>query len=74
VQQELLDLFGLSHDHLIAADRNRVAFAIKRDSDLIAEKAHELMREDLVLVCWERASASMKIFPRRWRGVSGRVA
>jgi len=50
-KQELLDLFGLSHDHL---DRPLIGivsrFADQKGFDLIAEKAHELMREDLVLV------------------------
>jgi len=48
-KQELLELFGLSHDHL---DRPLIGivsrFADQKGFDLIAEKAHELMREDLV--------------------------
>jgi len=55
-----------------AADRNRVGgFADQKGFDLIAEKAHELMREIWCWWYWERASASMKIFSRRWRGVPG---
>jgi starch synthase len=50
-KQELLDLFGLSREHL---DRPVIGivsrFADQKGFDLIAEKAHELMREDLVLV------------------------
>src|SRR5258705_384145 len=50
-KQELLDLFGLSHDHLDRALIGIVSrFADQKGFDLIAEKAHELMREDLVLV------------------------
>src|SRR5467141_1772871 len=50
-KQHLLEVFGLSHDHL---DRPLIGivsrFADQKGFDLIAEKAHELMREDLVLV------------------------
>jgi len=50
-KQELLDLFGLSHDHLETPLIGIVSrFADQKGFDLIAEKAHELMREDLVLV------------------------
>src|SRR5207245_2632410 len=50
-KQELLDLFGLSHDHLERPLIGIVSrFADQKGFDLIAEKAHELMREDLVLV------------------------
>src|SRR5260370_222158 len=50
-KQELLDLFGLSHDHLERPMIGIVSrFADQKGFDLIAEKAHELMREDLVLV------------------------
>jgi starch synthase len=50
-KQELLDVFGLSREHL---DRPVIGivsrFADQKGFDLIAEKAHELMSEDLVLV------------------------
>jgi len=50
-KQELLELFGLSHDHL---ERPLIGIvsrsADQKGFDLIAEKAHELMREGLVLV------------------------
>jgi starch synthase len=50
-KRELLDLFGLSHDHLETPLIGIVSrFADQKGFDLIAEKAHELMREDLVLV------------------------
>jgi starch synthase len=50
-KRELLDLFGLSHDHLERPVIGIVSrFADQKGFDLIAEKAHELMREDLVLV------------------------
>jgi starch synthase len=50
-KQELLDLFGLSHDHLETPLIGIVSrFADQKGFDLIAERAHELMREDLVLV------------------------
>jgi starch synthase len=50
-KQELLELFGLSHDHLERPLIGIVSrFADQKGFDLIAEKAHELMREDLVLV------------------------
>jgi starch synthase len=50
-KQELLDLFGLSHDHLERPLIGIVSrFADQKGFDLIAEKAHELMRENLVLV------------------------
>jgi len=50
-KQELLDVFGLSREHL---DRPVIGivsrFADQKGFDLIAEKAHELMREDMVMV------------------------
>ncbi len=50
-KQELLELFGLSHDHLERPLIGIVSrFADQKGFDLIVEKAHELMREDLVLV------------------------
>src|SRR5438445_484703 len=50
-KQELLELFGLSHDYLEWPLIGIVSrFADQKGFDLIAEKAHELMREDLVLV------------------------
>ena len=50
-KQELLELFGLSHDHLERPLIGIVSrFADQKGFDLIAEKAHEMMREDLVLV------------------------
>jgi starch synthase len=50
-KQELLELSGLSHDHLERPLIGIVSrFADQKGFDLIAEKAHELMREDLVLV------------------------
>jgi starch synthase len=50
-KQELLELFGLSHDLLERPVLGIVSrFADQKGFDLIAEKAHELMREDLVLV------------------------
>jgi starch synthase len=50
-KQELLEIFGLSHEHLERPVVGIVSrFADQKGFDLIAEKAHELMREDLVLV------------------------
>src|SRR5712692_10277658 len=50
-KQDLLEVFGLSHDHLERPLIGIVSrFADQKGFDLIAEKAHELMREDLVLV------------------------
>ena len=50
-KQELLKLFGLSPEHLGRPVIGIVSrFADQKGFDLIAEKAHELMREDLVLV------------------------
>jgi starch synthase len=50
-KQELLEIFGLSQEHLGRPLIGIVSrFADQKGFDLIAEKAHELMREDLVLV------------------------
>jgi starch synthase len=50
-KQELLEIFGLSPEHLGRPVIGIVSrFADQKGFDLIAEKAHELMREDLVLV------------------------
>jgi starch synthase len=50
-KQELLDAFGLPHEHLERPVIGIVSrFADQKGFDLIAEKAHELMGEDLVLV------------------------
>jgi starch synthase len=48
---ELLETFGLEHDNLERPVLGIVSrFANQKGFDLIAEKAHELMREDLTLV------------------------
>ncbi len=50
-KQDLLEQFGLSHEHMGRPLIGIVSrFADQKGFDLIAEKAHELMREDLVLV------------------------
>jgi starch synthase len=50
-KQELLEVFGLPHEHLERPVIGIVSrFADQKGFDLIAEKAHELMGEDLVLV------------------------
>jgi len=50
-KQELLETFGLAHDNLARPVLGIVSrFADQKGFDLIAEKAHELMREDLTLV------------------------
>src|SRR6266436_2778794 len=50
-KQDLLEVFGLPHDLLERPVIGIVSrFADQKGFDLIAEKAHELMREDLVLV------------------------
>src|SRR5271168_3539027 len=50
-KQELLQLFELPHDHVSRPILGIVSrFADQKGFDLIAEKAYELMREDLVLV------------------------
>src|SRR3989475_12123 len=50
-KQDLLEVFGLSQEHLSRPLIGIVSrFADQKGFDLIAEKAHELMREDLVLV------------------------
>jgi len=50
-RQDLLDVFGLPHEHLERPILGIVSrFADQKGFDLIAEKAHELMKEDLVLV------------------------
>jgi len=50
-KQELLDAFGLPHEHLEQPVIGIVSrFADQKGFDLIAAKAHELMKEDLVLV------------------------
>jgi starch synthase len=50
-KQDLLGLFGLSQEHLGRPVIGIVSrFADQKGFDLIAEKAHELMREELVLV------------------------
>jgi starch synthase len=50
-KQDLLEAFGLSPEHLGRPLIGIVSrFADQKGFDLIAEKAHELMREDLVLV------------------------
>jgi len=71
-KQELLELFGLSHDHL---DRPLIGivsrFADQKGFDLIAEKSARTNARDLVLVVLERASASMKIFQGAGGGIPG---
>jgi starch synthase len=50
-KQDLLEAFGMSQEHLSRPMIGIVSrFADQKGFDLIAEKAHELMREDLVLV------------------------
>jgi len=50
-KQDLLEAFGMSQDHLTRPLIGIVSrFADQKGFDLIAERAHELMREDLVLV------------------------
>ena len=50
-KQDLLKVFGMSPEHLGRPLIGIVSrFADQKGFDLIAEKAHELMREDLVLV------------------------
>jgi starch synthase len=50
-KQDLLNVFGLPHEHLERPVLGIVSrFADQKGFDLIAEKAHEVMREDLVLV------------------------
>ncbi len=50
-KQELLEAFGLPQEHLERPLIGIVSrFADQKGFDLIAEKAHELMREDLALV------------------------
>lgn len=50
-KQDLLETFGLPHEHLERPVIGIVSrFADQKGFDLIAEKAHELMKEDLVLV------------------------
>jgi starch synthase len=50
-KQDLLESFGLRHEHLERPVIGIVSrFADQKGFDLIAEKAHELMKEDLVLV------------------------
>lgn len=50
-KQELLEAFSLPHEHLERPVIGIVSrFADQKGFDLIAEKAHELMQEDLVLV------------------------
>ena len=49
-KQDLLDVFGLPHEHLERPVIGIVSrFADQKGFDLIADKAHELMKEDLVL-------------------------
>ncbi|HET8923198.1 MAG TPA: glycogen synthase GlgA [Candidatus Acidoferrum sp.] len=50
-KQDLLDVFGMPHELIERPLIGIVSrFADQKGFDLIAEKAHELMREDLVLV------------------------
>jgi starch synthase len=50
-KNDLLEVFSLPHEHLERPLLGIVSrFADQKGFDLIAEKAHELMREDLVLV------------------------
>ena len=50
-KQDLLKVFGLPHDHLERPVIGIVSrFADQKGFDLIAEKAHELMKEEVVLV------------------------
>jgi len=50
-KEDLLQAFGLPHEHLERPVVGIVSrFADQKGFDLIAEKAHELMKEDLVLV------------------------
>ncbi len=50
-KQQLLEVFGMSHENLGRPLIGIVSrFADQKGFDLIAEKVHELMREDLVLV------------------------
>ena len=49
-KQDLLEVFGLPHEHLERPLIGIVSrFADQKGFDLIADKAHELMKEDLVL-------------------------
>jgi starch synthase len=49
-KQDLLEVFGLPHEHLERPVIGIVSrFADQKGFDLIADKAHELMKEDLVL-------------------------
>ena len=50
-KEDLLQVFGLPHEHLERPVVGIVSrFADQKGFDLIAEKAHELMKEDLLLV------------------------
>jgi starch synthase len=50
-KQKLLEVFGLPSDHLVRPVLGIVSrFADQKGFDLIADRAHELMQEDLVLV------------------------
>ena len=50
-KQELLEIFGISHEHAARPLVGIVSrFADQKGFDLIAERAHELMRMDLALV------------------------
>ncbi|HUC54166.1 MAG TPA: glycogen synthase GlgA [Candidatus Cybelea sp.] len=50
-KQDLLEGFGMPHEHLSRPVIGIVSrFADQKGFDLIAERAHELMREDLVVV------------------------
>jgi starch synthase len=50
-KQDLLEVYGMPHEHIEKPLIGIVSrFADQKGFDLIAEKAHELMREDLALV------------------------
>jgi starch synthase len=74
-KQALLELFALPPEHLAKPVVGIVSrFADQKGFDLIAEKAHELMHEDLVLVVLGTGDAKYeKLFAALARAYPGRV-
>ena len=74
-KQALLELFGLPPEHLAKPLIGMVSrFADQKGFDLIAERAHELMHEDLVLVVLGTGDAKYEeLFRYLAQGYPGRV-
>jgi starch synthase len=66
-KQDLLQLYGLSTDNPHRPLMGIVSrFADQKGFDMIADRAHEILREDVMLVVWEQATAVTKTCFAHW--------